>query len=40
MSSIEENAKKAEEASKLLEDYRTLNQGKKEVLDESMIFLM
>lgn len=32
--SLEENAKKAEEASKILEDYRTLNEGKREILNE------
>lgn len=35
--SLEENAKKAEEASKILEDYRTLNEGKREILNESTI---
>ena len=35
MKSLEENAKKAEEASKILDDYKTLNEGKKEILNES-----
>jgi hypothetical protein len=35
LKSIESNAEKAAEASKILEDYRTLAQGKKEILEES-----
>lgn len=32
LKSIEENAEKAEEAGKILEDYQTLLEGKKEIL--------
>lgn len=35
LQSIEENAQKAEEAGKILEDYGTLLEGKKEILTES-----
>lgn len=34
MTSLQENAKKAEEAAKILEDYRELSQGKQEILVE------
>lgn len=35
LKSIEENAEKAEEAGKILEDYGTLLEGKQEILTES-----
>jgi hypothetical protein len=35
LKSIEENAEKAEEAGKILEDYGTLLDGKQEILTES-----
>lgn len=38
LKSIEENAEKAEEAGKILEDYGTLLEGKKEILTESNSF--
>lgn len=34
LKSIEANASKAEEAAKILEDYRSLSEGKKEILAE------
>ena len=40
LKNIEENAEKAAEAAKILEDYRSLNDGKKEILFESTYFQM
>jgi hypothetical protein len=40
LKSIEENAEKAEEAGKILEDYGTLLAGKQEILVESTLWVM